>query len=196
MSTLILGVDPGQNTHGMALWCPETNRLIRSSSAATSKDVDETIALGHDQIECLVIEGMQSRSSFFKNKAGEMVPQFVGASVHDTSEWIGWFRRGAYEFGIPSYKYYRTQLGSWFAGSPKTEAKIIRDVLYRRFGGKGIKKDPGPFYGLAGDHALMAVAYAIMCADKFAGKLTGMYEGEGDGLPLLKPIKGVVADLA
>lgn len=144
----ILAIDPGSTQSAFMLMDRETYRPI-----LFGKENNDYVL---DRVKCTV-DGI--------DLAIEMIASFgmpVGAEVFDTVFWIGRF----WEASNSSNKklIYRRDEKLNICGTTKANDATIRQALIDRFApgvknhGKGIKRNPGWFYGFAAD---MWQAYAV-----------------------------------
>lgn len=98
----------------------------------------------------------------------EMVASYgmpVGVEVFETVFWIGRFWEAACNFKSTT-KIYRKDEKINLCGSMKAKDSNIRQALIDRFGGVGVKKNPGWFYGVSGD-VWSAIAVGVTYHDKY-----------------------------
>jgi hypothetical protein len=93
----------------------------------------------------------------------------VGAEVFVTARWIGRFEQRCADLGIPFVLVKRSDVKLHLCGSRRAKDANIHQALLDRFGpGKstavGIKKSPGPLYGVRG-HCWSALAVAVTYCD-------------------------------
>lgn len=103
----------------------------------------------------------------------EMVASYgmaVGAEVFETCVWIGRFamhREAAYPWS-ETRLVYRREVKLHICGDSRARDANIRQAIIDRYGGKaaaiGLKKTPGPLYGLTGD-CWQALGVAITAAE-------------------------------
>lgn len=92
----------------------------------------------------------------------------VGKDVFETCEWVGdfrneWRQRGKGELG----RLTKPEVSYHLCNRRNAVKADLRGALYQRFGdgsrrsAMGVKKEPGPLYGLTGDHVWDALALAV-----------------------------------
>lgn len=142
----ILAIDPGNEFSGYVIVEHDGNEII--------KVVDKGKV---DNEEMQIIMSNCGNYDF----AIEMIASYgmaVGKSVFDTCVWIGRFIEHGMSGRLKPHKYiYRAEVKSNLCNSAKakdanvTQALIDRYAPYTRNNGKGVKKDPGFFYGFHKD---------------------------------------------
>jgi hypothetical protein len=101
------------------------------------------------------------RTSFFDDVVIEMIASYgmpVGATVFETCLWIGRF----IEMVAPRKHtlVYRKDIKLHLCGTPRAKDGNIRQALIDKIGPQGVKKKPGPTYGISKD-VWSALAVAI-----------------------------------
>lgn len=86
----------------------------------------------------------------------------VGASVFESCYWIGRFMQAVSPRGFQLVP--NSNVRSYVCRTPKAKDTHVRGALIERFGPVGVKKNPGPFYGVSG-HVWSAVAVAVTYHD-------------------------------
>lgn len=150
----ILGIDPGTDQSGFAVYDPEGRRVLRSGVRANAEIYGEIHSpdIGHVAIEMIASYGMA-----------------VGREVFETCLWIGRFSRECERTGIDHSFVFRKDAKLHFCGSTKAKDANIRQAILDQFersgGGKtpqiGTKSNPGPLYGVS-SHAWPALAVAML----------------------------------
>jgi hypothetical protein len=124
------------------------------------------------------LERIDARASA-DTMAIEMVASYgmaVGASVFETCVWAGRFiERWMASYGMlvarpkEPIRVYRREVKLHICGTARAKDANIRQALIDRYGGKqqaiGLKKTPGPLYGMTGD-CWAALAVAVTVADR------------------------------
>lgn len=106
----------------------------------------------------------------------------VGQEVFDTAMWVGRFVRS---FDGPFTLCFRPYIRMHLCHSMHAKQAQVNSVLKDRYGGKGIKKNPGKLYGVK-DHIWSALAIGTYFSDQVdMGLVQGPIEGT---LPPLYPI--------
>ena len=149
----IFAIDPGTTESG---WIYISDGVIKTFG------IDENHA---------VIEHLKKLPADY-NVVIEMIQHFgmpAGASLFETCVWIGryeqaWMGRGS------CHKLFRKEVKMHLCGSMKAKDGNIRAALIDRYGpGKeraiGLKKSPGPLYGVSSD-VWAALAVAVTYWDK------------------------------
>jgi len=151
---MVLSIDPGNIESG---WC-----LINDDYTVVEKGKDENIVLAKNIYNL-----------YYKYNPDHIVVEMVasygmavGQTVFDTCVWIGRYLQQADEMGVPSSRMYRKDIKMNICGQVRAKDSNIRQALVDRFsyerhkakGGKGVKADPGFFYGFSKD---MWAAYAV-----------------------------------
>ena len=155
---LILGIDPGPEKSGYAIWDTCQTEIIPKFGVGVRENgyiIDIASGGPHDilAIEMIASYGMP-----------------VGKSIFETCVWIGRFIQAATR--SKCYRATRKEICLHLCNSPRGKDATIRQALIDRFpatgGGKcpqiGIKAAKGPLYGVKGD-AWSALAVALYCAD-------------------------------
>ena len=91
----------------------------------------------------------------------EMVASYgmpVGAEVFDTVFWIGRFYESLRARGVGVHRMFRRDVKLHICHVSRAKDANIRQALIDRFGGVGVKKAPGWFYGFKAD---IWAAYAL-----------------------------------
>ncbi|HSV28582.1 MAG TPA: hypothetical protein VLL76_03460 [Candidatus Omnitrophota bacterium] len=103
----------------------------------------------------------------------EMIASYgmaVGREVFDTCTWIGRMEQVVEDRGGQAHRVFRIDVKTHLCKRPNANDSNIRQALIDRFGpGKelaiGVKKRPGPLYGMAGD-CWAALAVAVTAWDR------------------------------
>ncbi len=88
----------------------------------------------------------------------------VGAEVFTTCIWIGRFYEAASRLLLPVSLVYRKDIKVCLCGSLRAKDSHVRQALIDRVGKQGIKKAPGPTYGMSAD-MWSALAVAVYFLD-------------------------------
>ena len=158
---ILIALDPGNVLTGYVVCQHDGNdivKIIDKGKLANAKIFDVLSAYkGYDfAIEMIAGMGMA-----------------VGAEVFDTCVWIGryWQYVAGKKLAKTMEKVYRREEKLCICGQPTAKDANIRQALIDRYApgasnyGKGTKKEPGFFYGMAAD-AWMAFAVAVTWADR------------------------------
>jgi hypothetical protein len=151
---MILAIDPGNTESG---WCLIDGEYKVIAKGKDDNDAvldmidtfDEVYGLSHVVIEMIASYGMA-----------------VGQTVFDTCVWVGRFMQEADHLSISYSQMYRKDIKMNLCGQTRAKDSNIRQALVDRFsyerhaakGGKGVKADPGFFFGFSKD---MWAAYAV-----------------------------------
>tara|TARA_R110000824_G_scaffold399206_1_gene604292 strand:+ start:1893 stop:2402 length:510 start_codon:yes stop_codon:yes gene_type:complete len=158
VSRLVLGIDPGPEFCGVALYDLDEKRVVFSSKNMTVAEVLLFISSGvggngAQAPEAVVIERVQSYG-------------IAGSSLLRTSEVVGrLWERAESEGKVPLLLYRRDVLRVLDVTGKGNRDALVRERLIEMHGGdrkaaQGTKKDQGPLYGVAG-HAWQALGVAI-----------------------------------
>lgn len=148
---MILAIDPGTLESG---WClvGEVGGALRIFNSGTSAN----------PAVLEMIRDTGSAAPHVETLAIEMVASYgmpVGREVFETVVWIGRFLqvwRAPEEVRL----IYRRDVKLELCGSARAKDGNIRQALIDRLGPVGLKKDPGPLYGVKA-HAWSALAVAV-----------------------------------
>jgi len=155
---LILAIDPGNIESG---WCLiNDDYTVEDKGKWRNEDILESLSdyFWKYNPEHIVIEMIASYG------------MAVGQTVFDTCVWIGRFMQEAIAINAESNDFvsriYRKDIKMNICGQVRAKDSNIRQALVDRFsyerhkakGGKGVKADPGFFYGFSKD---MWAAYAV-----------------------------------
>jgi len=166
---IILGFDPGPDKSAWVIYETTTNKVLNWSNDTPNEALFESIRVNMmgmnvdvDQVFCesVVNYGMA-----------------VGASTFGTAYMVGRIQQWSDERGIPNHLVTNREVANQLTGSTRAKDKHTRRALLDRFpntgGGKtpeiGIKKQPGPLYGCAGEHFWSALGVAVYGADHMKG---------------------------
>jgi hypothetical protein len=140
-----LAVDPGPLESGFVLF----DGAVRASGVLANAVMLERIRVFGltGKADDLVIEGVACYG----------MP--VGAEVFETVVWIGRFQQ-AWRDPEAARLVYRQAVKLHLCGSARAKDTNIRQALIDRLGPVGLKKSPGPLYGVRG-HAWSALAVAV-----------------------------------
>lgn len=143
---IILGIDPGPNTHGIVEYFVEAG----FARAADSKADWST-----------VIAAIDSRPSVVAIEAIEAMYAHVGKETVRTIRNIGRLEQYAEDEGIECVTLSPQDVKRIVCGTAAAKDPAVRQALLDKIGPQGRKAEPGPTYGVSG-HAwrALAVAYA------------------------------------
>lgn len=154
----VLAIDPGPTESAYVIVDGER---VTEFGFMSNDDLLYDLGFVMHKAECLAIEGMQS---FGKP---------VGKEVFTTCIWIGRFIERC---TLSHTLVYRSEVKLHLCHSTRAKDPMVRQALIDRFGpGKakaiGLKKTPGPLYGLNG-HCWSALAVAVYWLDTHACELS------------------------
>ena len=141
----ILAIDPGTTECG---WCTFDGTLNASGVCSNDSMLSAVMVHGADLL------------------AIEMVSSYgmpVGKEVFETVLWIGRFKQ-AWRDPDDVRLVYRRDVKMHLCGSARAKDGNIRQALLDKIGLQGVKKSPGPTYGVK-SHAWAALAVAVTVAD-------------------------------
>ena len=154
---IVLGIDPGPTHCGIVHYDTVEGRTHGARKDLLVADAVERIRISARHIGLVAIERVQSYG-------------IAGGSLLRTSEVVGRLWQVAEEQGIPTRLLYRREVLRALAVTGKgNRDSLIRARLIEMHGGtrkaaQGLKKQPGPLYGVSG-HAWQALAVAVAAAD-------------------------------
>lgn len=151
----LLAIDPGYTQSAWLLYDTAESHPLMWEKVDND---DVLVLLRHCDADALAIEMVQSFG------------MAVGVEVFRTVYWIGRFaQRWEDETDAPARLVYRADVKLHLTHSRRSKDPNVRQALIDKFGpGKelaiGLKKSPGPLYGMAGD-CWSALAVAVTCAE-------------------------------
>lgn len=140
---LIFAIDPGTSLSG---WI-----LLRDSQV-----VDSGVHSNHDVLQW-VKAGQSAEMLAIEMIAG--MGMTVGQETFETVRWIGRFQQ-AWSDPEAVRLVYRREVKQHLCGNQQAKDKNIRQALLDLVGPQGVKKSPGPTYGVS-SHAWSALAVAV-----------------------------------
>jgi hypothetical protein len=162
----LLAIDPGSEESALLLYSVREARPLMWAKLPNTEALewmDETLAEA-------------ASYSPPRRLAIEMVASYgmaVGVTTFETAVWAGRFiERWSLRSGDwPVHEIYRRNVKLHICGTSKAKDANVRQALIDRFGGKqkaiGLKKTPGPLYGLKSDcWAALAVAITVAEGNK------------------------------
>jgi len=142
----ILAIDPGPVASALVLLGPDRKILQRSIE-------------GNEKVASILRTG--ATRWCWPHVAIEMIASYgmpVGAEVFETCTWIGRFEE-AYVHTDLMARYFRKDIKLHLCGSNRARDSNVRQALIDLLGPAGVKKNPGPTYGIKKDMwAALAVA--------------------------------------
>lgn len=145
---MIFAIDPGPEQSGWCLY--EPTRGIVYGHGVKPNDL-------------LVTEVRQSSA---EDLAVEMIASYgmpVGKEVFDTCVWAGRFVQ-AWKAPHKAQLVYRKDIKLHLCGSARAKDGNVRQALIDLLGAPGLKKSPGPTYGVK-SHAWSALAVAVYATE-------------------------------
>jgi hypothetical protein len=143
----IMAIDPGPEVSGVVWLSPE--RKIIAAEIKDNKEIVRTLRDAytvyphhHLAIEMITSYGMP-----------------VGAEVFETCTWIGRFEE-AYNDACLTARYFRKDIKLHLCGTNRAKDGNVRQALIDLLGPPGVKKAPGPTYGIK-SHTWAALALAV-----------------------------------
>ena len=151
---MIIGIDPGTTQSAWVCYQPEFDKC-----PVTTLDICDNLTL----LEVLV--GLSDRPLV----AIEWIESYgmpVGREIFETVRWIGRFEQA---FDGQVIYVSRREVKLHLCNSARAKDANVRQALIDRFGGTkrkavGIKKAPGPLYGIR-THLWAALGVAVTCAE-------------------------------
>lgn len=160
-NNLILGIDPGNVETAFALIDFSDGFKIYEKEKA----LNESVSLSLERIV---------KKYNVKHIGMEMIASYgmaVGKSVFDTCVWIGRFMEQLEKLGVTPEYIYRIDEKTYICHDSRAKDANVRVALIDRYAkfdfknGKGTKKNPDTFYGVAKD-IWAAVAVAVTYYEK------------------------------
>ena len=151
---LVLGLDPGTENTGWVIYDSGKPFPI------INKGIDENQVLLDKLFEMEI--GNIIDHAVFEMIEGRGMP--VGQTVFDTCVWIGEFRALFKKEKIPYTPLFPRVVKLHICGSARAKPANVRQSLLDKVGPQGVKKAPGPTYGVH-DHEWSALACAVTFAD-------------------------------
>ena len=155
--SILLAIDPGPTESAWLTYDTETRVPVEW---AKQENHDSLVWFGRVASDCdhLAVEAIASYG------------MSVGAEVFTTCIWVGRFVErweDGYGVSLPRLVY-RREVKLHICNDTRAKDANVRQALIDRYGGKakaiGLKKSPGPLYGLHGD-CWSALAVAITAAE-------------------------------
>ena len=139
----IFALDPGTTQTG---WCILNGRMVEDSGVHDNYDVLRWVQAGQD-CDALAIEMIASMG------------MAVGESTFTTVRWIGRFQQAWREpEAVQLIK--RHEVKAFLCGNQKARDPNVRQRLIDLIGPQGVKRAPGPTYGVK-SHAWQALGVAV-----------------------------------
>jgi hypothetical protein len=142
----ILAIDPGPEVSGVVVISPD--RKVVSANILANQEIVSALRTG--------------TAYSFPHVAIEMIASYgmpVGAEVFETCTWIGRFEE-AYVHSDLTARYFRKDIKLHLCGTNRAKDGNVRQALIDLLGPPGVKKNPGPTYGIK-SHTWAALALAI-----------------------------------
>ena len=155
---IVLGIDPGPETHGVVLYDVGERRVYLAGSRIHSADLPELLANDLDRIRAVVIERPAAMGPMGAGKVGHML---------DTAWAAGELAAVCRGLGFPVHTMTRREvlrgLGV-LSGSGSSDARVraacIADHGGTQAAAVGRKASPGPLYGVS-SHAWQALGLVL-----------------------------------
>jgi hypothetical protein len=142
----IVAIDPGPEVSGVVILSPE-RRIISAQILANTK---------------IVADLRMGTPCPFPHVAIEMIASYgmpVGAEIFETCVWIGRFAEAYVHSDLTAF-YFRKDIKLHLCGTTQAKDANVRQALIDLLGPPGVKKNPGPTYGIS-KHMWAALALAI-----------------------------------
>lgn len=155
--TRVLSIDPGDRYSAYTLLAPDRKPLDFGK-------------VPNDDLRVMLRDNLTIQADLV---GVEMIASYgmpVGREVFETCVWIGRFVEVLADAGIPHQLVYRRDVKLHHCGVLRAKDSNVRQALVDRFaggvrnGGKGVKAEPGWFYGFAAD-VWQAYAVGVYLAD-------------------------------
>lgn len=145
--TRVLAIDPGTTESG---WVLLNGRTVEDSGVHDNHDVLRWVQAGQgaDMLALEMIAGMGMT---------------VGQTTFETVRWIGRFQQ-AWRDPEAVRLVYRREVKQFLCGNQQAKDPNIRQALLDLVGPQGVKKAPGPTYGVK-SHAWQALGVAVVAAN-------------------------------
>lgn len=140
----IYGVDPGPEVTGWVIW---NGKRVLDMGVTPNDDFLERLRNTAEGGIPMYIEMIASYG------------MAVGKETFQTCVWIGRYVEVWSILGYPWQFCYRTDIRTHHCHSSKAGDSNVNTAIRDKYGGKGTKKDPGPFFGVK-SHIWSAVAIA------------------------------------
>jgi hypothetical protein len=143
LENAIYGVDPGEKDTGWVIW---NGKRVLEMGITPNEEFLERLRASTESIPLYI----------------EMIASYgmpVGKSTFETVVWIGRFIEVWSIQGYPWQFCYRTNIRTHHCNSSKAGDANVAQALRDKYGDKGTKKQPGPFFGVR-SHIWSAVAIA------------------------------------
>ena len=142
LENVIYGVDPGPTDTGWVLWNGKVVEVGITPNAEFLERLRNTTEGVPFYIEMIQAYGMA-----------------VGKETFETCVWIGRYVEVWSILGFPWQFCYRTQIRTHHCFDARAGDANVNTALRDKYGGKGTKKQPGPFFGVK-SHMWSAIAVA------------------------------------
>jgi len=152
VQNVIYGVDPGPAETGWVLW--DGKRVIDKGITPNDQFLERLRGQTDPDTPCIPLYI-------------EMIASFgmvLGKESFRTILWIGRFIEVWDILGLPWHLCYRIQIKTHHCHSAKATDANVSQAIRDKYGGKGTRKQPGPFFGVK-SHIWSAVAIATYAAE-------------------------------
>jgi hypothetical protein len=149
MQLPVLAIDPGTTESAFIIW--DGARPLEFGFLA-NQDLLDKLRNWESNGPPMYIEMMETHG---------MAP--VGQSTFQTATWIGRFLEDWSIYGYPWHLVSRTQIRTHHCHSSRAKDPNVRQALIDKYGPIGLKKTPGPLYGISKHiwSALAIASYAV-----------------------------------
>lgn len=164
----VLGIDPGTKESAITIYDPAKLRVV--SSLTDDNETILNILTEHVAINPLDVLAIEQMVSTYRTA--------VGGETLETIWWAGRFYQEWKRISPNVHRVPREHVRKHFAIALKANIRHVGDpeirrAIFDRWGGKdravGIKKQPGPLFGMKG-HEYAALAVAICWSENNLGK--------------------------
>jgi hypothetical protein len=141
----VFAVDPGTTESGWCLF--HASGQVEDSGVASNHDVLRWLKAGGSGADLLAVEMIANMG------------MAVGQSTFETVRWIGRMQQ-AWHSPEAVRLVYRRDVKTVICGNQRAKDGNVRQALIDRLGEPGVKKHPGPTYGVS-SHAWSALGVAV-----------------------------------
>jgi hypothetical protein len=150
MQLPVLGIDPGTNESAFIVW--DGSRPLEFGFLP-NQQLLEKLRNWENNGPPMYIEMMETHG---------MAP--IGQSTFQTAAWIGRFIEDWSIYGYQWHLVSRTQIRTLHCHSSRAKDPNVRQALIDKYGPIGLKKAPGPLYGIS-KHVWSALAIATYAVE-------------------------------
>jgi hypothetical protein len=152
----VIGIDPGSKESAIIGW--NGKKILFHAHANNSNilwEIEMTVPKADD---CFMIIELPTLYQ----------SQPMGKDIVQTVLWCGIFHH-AFGMGRSTFVK-RPDVVLYFTGRRNENKAAVNLAIRDRIGGKGTKKEPGPLFGITGQHKMDALAIAVMSFDQMHEK--------------------------